>query len=93
MRHYTDYDVLYENMKRAVMLEIKHSGMTSTNEFCKRTGISRTTIRDCLSGRRETSLRIIVSIANALGIPVIKLLNFPRAESYINSNTENTENT
>ena len=91
MQHYTDYNVLYENMKKAVINELRHSGMTSMAEFCKRTGIPRTTIRDCLSGRRETSLRIIVNIANALGIPVIKLLNFPHAESY--DGTEQQENT
>ncbi len=92
MQHHTDYDVLYENMKKAVMSEIRRSGMASISEFCKKTGIPRTTLRDCLSGRRETSLRIIVSIANALGIPVIKLLNFPRAENYVGS-TETTEKT
>ena len=81
MKHTTDYDILHSNLKEAVRFEIKRAGYSSPYEFCRKTGIPKTTISDCLNGRRDTSLRTVVMLANALGIRVIKLLNFDRAET------------
>lgn len=88
MKHTTDYDVLHSNMKEAVKFEIKRAGYSSPYEFCRKNGIPKTTISDCLNGRRETSLKTVVTLANALGIRVIKLLNFDRAETNDTPNTD-----
>lgn len=80
MKHVTDYEVLHANLIDAVRFEIKRAGYSSPYEFCQKTNVPKTTITDCLNGRRDTSLKTVVLVANALGISPIKLLNFMRAE-------------